>query len=611
MADHMITAQALVADGNLQGAWDLLSSDLGDQAGPELARYQMALSDIALRQGQRAAAATCAFNAAAALVNAGYWGDAATWLGEHVGRMPEDTAARLLYRDVLRHLASSLRAQEPDQAEQLDQTASDLEWEQAFLRSATPQAAIAWWRAMPRDNARQAVVREVCTVLPVLESDLKWSLYSLIEAEIPKDIAGHIYCLMASAAIVSNRPDCLLHRHLVERWSQDYVRPVIEQIEPLVLRTGPMVVPARLRIGFIDVTYLCGMINYRETLILPSLRALAEGPYDIFIYIYPGSAYHQVSNFDDIIPPGITARKIDLSLSGAEIIARDNIDVLLMMNGFLDNLPIQIFAARPAKRLALWIHTFGTYGPDLFDGTLIDEYSYNHLHAAMSYEPAVGREGYMVLLGPPADAPPIRSLPAKRNGFVTFGVLARPSKFGPQSYRLWAMVLKAVPGAKLRVYGTSLLLETAEAKMIEDMKKEGISSESVELSPYFESHGEYLEDIGGVDIVLDSYPFTGGLTTFEALWQGVPVVSLKSETPIGCNGLIYLSEVGLADCVVETAQEYCDRATQLAGDFEALEKLRYGLRDRMLRSRLMDIENFRDRFRRAMQQLLALPARGA
>lgn len=610
MSDLITRAQELLSNGQLQDAEDLLTHQLNNTTGLDQANALMLLSDIAWAQKKISHVKSYAFNAAAALINDGHLADALVWLGSHLNRLRDDVAARLLNRDLLRHLAALIANEAPDQAETFHLAANDLELERSFLRTATPKAAADWVRQRPWNSDSQAMIREICAVLPSLAPALRLELYLLIEDEIPSDLSEDLLGLMALTTILNTQPDCLLHRRLVERWSQEVVRPSLANIKPLVAPTGPLVAEQRLRVGFIDITYLCSLPNYRETLITPSLTALAQDLYDIFIYIYPGADYHIVSDFDNIIPPGITARKIDLSLAGAEIIAADNLDVLLLMNGYVQNLPFQFFLTRPAKRLALWMHTFGTYGPDLFDATLIDEYSFNNLHAQMSYEEPIGGGGILVLLGPPQDAPPISPLAMRKNGFATFGVLARPEKLGPYSYQLWVPILLALPNARLRLYGTGFMSDIDITQMKAEMMNAGLPMERIDFAPFIDGHANYLKDIGEVDIVLDSYPYTGGLTTFEALWQGIPVISRKSETPIGRSGFAYLSEAGMPELVVETAQDYSALAVSLARNMDRLEELRYGLRQTMQQSQLMDADRFRGRFRRAMEQLLALPARG-
>lgn len=606
MPDMIIKARELLAQGQLAGAEECLVFHLADATGVERAERLMLLTTIAQERQDWPSFAWHAYNAAAALVNAGYLADAAHWIAVHLERLPGDVRLRLLYRDVLRHLASST----VDQSEVFQKLADDLELEQCFLRMASPHAVIDWWQQLPQDAARPHVVREICQVLPTLSPSVAVPLFRLMEPEIPPDLVLGVEANVALMALLSPEPDCLLHRRLMERWSATELQTKRTGMRPLIAPVADRKTRERLRIGFVDLTYLSLMPNYRDVLLAPSWRALADGAADVFVYIYPWVGATVRPDLRDIVPAGVTGRWIESFQTIAQSIAADDLDVLLLTNGYLINMPVQIFAARPAYRMALWLHTFGTYGPDLFDGMVIDEHSYSDTHAQMSFEPPVGREGFPVLIGPSAVAPPIRPLPALDNGYITFGALARPHKFGSESYRLWASVVMSLPNARLCIHGTGMMDDASIQKLLTDLAAFGVPAERIDLAPYIDDHRDYLDAIGRIDIVLDAFPFNGGLTTFEALWQGVPVVSRYGEAPLSRSGLLYLTEAGLPELVAKDEREYQHIALTLAKDCERLVTMRRTLRDHLLRSRLMDAAAFRHRFHRAMEQLLALPARG-
>ena len=173
----------------------------------------------------------------------------------------------------------------------------------------------------------------------------------------------------------------------------------------------------------------------------------------------------------------------------------------------------------------------------------------------------------------------------------------RAAKVGPRVAAMWAEVLRRVPGSRLLVAGAgrspSLPRTLAEA---------GIDPDRVEVvgrGP----HERYLGAYRRVDVALDTYPYHGTTTTCDALWMGVPVVTMAGATHASRVGASLLSAVGLPDLVAGTPEQYVHTAAHLAGDLPRLAELRQTLRGRMAASGLRDEARFTRRLEAAYREM--------
>jgi len=199
-------------------------------------------------------------------------------------------------------------------------------------------------------------------------------------------------------------------------------------------------------------------------------------------------------------------------------------------------------------------------------------------------------DGY-VCYSPPAYAPDVGKLPAKENGFVRFGCFNNLAKLTPQVIRTWAKILRRVPASVL-VLKTYQFSETETAARVRDaFAAWGISRERIDLrgaSP----HRQFMAEYDQIDLVLDPFPYSGGLTTCEALWMGVPTVTLPGETFASRHSMSHLSNVGLGDWVAGDLDGYVELAVAKATDLVGLATLRAGLRARVKTSPLCDAPRF-------------------
>lgn len=199
-------------------------------------------------------------------------------------------------------------------------------------------------------------------------------------------------------------------------------------------------------------------------------------------------------------------------------------------------------------------------------------------------------DGY-VCYSPPSHAPDIGSLPAARRGAVTFGCFNNLAKITPRVIAAWGAILRQIPRARL-VLKTHQFAEAAiVTEMTAAFAAEGIAASRTELRGA-SAHRAFLGEYNDIDIALDPFPYSGGLTTCEALWMGVPTITLPGETFASRHSASHLSNVGLGDWVAADISDYIEMAVERSHDLVALAALRAGLRARTKASPLCDGPRF-------------------
>jgi predicted O-linked N-acetylglucosamine transferase (SPINDLY family) len=180
-------------------------------------------------------------------------------------------------------------------------------------------------------------------------------------------------------------------------------------------------------------------------------------------------------------------------------------------------------------------------------------------------------------------------LPARARGHITFGSFNHLAKVNEDVRVLWSRLLQSVPGSRLCMVGVNAG-ENCD-RLRATFERRGIAAEGLEIHGMLE-YGRYLELYREVDIALDSFPYNGGTTSCEALWMGVPVVTLAGTYGAARSGVSLMSTIGLRDLIAQTPDEYLSIARALAADLGRLSALRAAMRARMRASPLMDGQGF-------------------
>jgi predicted O-linked N-acetylglucosamine transferase (SPINDLY family) len=215
-------------------------------------------------------------------------------------------------------------------------------------------------------------------------------------------------------------------------------------------------------------------------------------------------------------------------------------------------------------------------------------------------------DGY-VCYDPPDYAPAVTPLPALERGQVTLGCFNNPTKITPQVIEVWARILRRLPGARLVLKFKGWSDRGVARRFAEMFALHAIDPGRLELLGH-SPQAELLAQYQRIDLALDPFPYSGGLTTCEALWMGVPVVTCPGETFASRHSLSHLSNVGLTETIAHDLDEYVELTVSLAGDLPRLAALRGGLRQRMAASPLCDgprfARNLVELLRRAWRQTM-------
>ncbi len=285
--------------------------------------------------------------------------------------------------------------------------------------------------------------------------------------------------------------------------------------------------------------------------------------------------------------------------AAARLIHSDGVDVLIDLSGHTAHNRLPVFAFKPAPVQVTWLGYFATTGVAAIDYLLADAVSVPPEHQDHFTEKIWYLPDTRLCFTPPRDAPDVTPLPALANGFVTFGSFQHLAKLNDDVLALWGQVMAALPRSRLRVQSKRLVDAGVRELLLKRLQQAGVAAERVTL------HGpvlrrEFQAAHAEVDLVLDSFPFPGGTTTCEALWMGVPTLTLAGDRLISRQGASLLTAAGLPSWIAHTPVQFVDKAVAFASDIPALATLRARLRAQVLDSPLFDAARFARHFETAL-----------
>jgi predicted O-linked N-acetylglucosamine transferase (SPINDLY family) len=277
----------------------------------------------------------------------------------------------------------------------------------------------------------------------------------------------------------------------------------------------------------------------------------------------------------------------------AELIRIDRIDILVDLSGHTAHYRLLVFARKPAPVQVSWLGYRDTTGLKAMDYRLTDAHADPPGTTELWHtEQLVRLPDCAWCFRPSEHAPAVSPPPRLRAGHITFGCFNARPKITVPLLKFWADILLGVPGSRLVLENQSLRDISTQQRLRTVMAKAGISSNRIDLENPTPELADHLASYGRVDIALDTFPYHGTTTTCEALWMGVPVVSLSGKTHPSRVGVALLKNVGLPELVAPTPEDYVQRTVELATDLPRLDGLRSTLRQRMQASPLMDAPRF-------------------
>ena len=353
--------------------------------------------------------------------------------------------------------------------------------------------------------------------------------------------------------------------------------------------------PQRLRVGIVSGD----LHNHPGGYFLESLLMNLD-PARIELIAYPTDTHSDA--LTERIKPFFAAWKPlhkQSDADAARLIHADGVHVLLDLAGHTEQNRLPIFAWKPAPVQATWLGYFATTGVKEMDYLLADTVGVPEEQRKDFTETIWYLPDTRLCFTAPATDLQVATLPALQNGFVTFGCFQNLSKVVDEVLVLWGKVLGSVAGAKLRWQCRQLGDSTVAEAFAERLRKHGIDLARVTMHGAV-SREEYLAAHAEVDVILDTFPYPGGTTTCEALWMGVPTLTLAGDTLLARQGASMLTAAGLPEWIANSEAEYIGKATSLTGDLPGLAKLRAGLREQVKASPLFDAKRFARNFEDAL-----------
>jgi predicted O-linked N-acetylglucosamine transferase (SPINDLY family) len=344
----------------------------------------------------------------------------------------------------------------------------------------------------------------------------------------------------------------------------------------------------RLRVGYVSPDFRRHAVAY---FVEPVLRAHDRSRFEVICYAEVPSGDNITERFRSLSDGWRqTCGMTDEAL--AATIESDAIDILVDLAGHTRGNRLPVFARKPAPVQVNFLGYCNTSGLESMDWRVTDRTA-DPAGAERFYTERLRRlEPCFFCYGPPGGAPEVSALPAMSSGTITFGSLSTPAKIGTAVIDLWVKVLHACSGSRLLIARRSLKGEV-RTRFERAFASAGIGPGRVELCHAipsgFQSH---LGVYGRIDISLDTFPWSGHTTSCEALYMGVPTVTLTGDRHASRMVASLLRGVGLPHLVADTPEAYITIARNLAADIPALARLRAGLRAQFLASPVCDAEGF-------------------
>jgi len=276
----------------------------------------------------------------------------------------------------------------------------------------------------------------------------------------------------------------------------------------------------------------------------------------------------------------------------ADLVRGDGVDILVDLSGHTKYNRLPMFARKPAPVQITWLGYPATTGIEAIDYRITDAIADPAGAEDLTSETLIRLPSGFLCYSPPREALPVGALPASSAGHITFGSFNSLAKLNPVVIGLWKAILAAVPGSRLLIKAQAIVDRDTRAHCLGRLAAQGIAPDCLDFVPGTQTLSEHLATYNRVDIALDPFPYNGATTTCEALWMGVPVVTLAGDRHAGRVGASLLTRIGMEDMVAHTSAAYVAAAVALASDAVRLSALRARMRDRISASPLTDAVSF-------------------
>ncbi|MCG7325927.1 glycosyltransferase [Achromobacter sp. ACRQX] len=382
---------------------------------------------------------------------------------------------------------------------------------------------------------------------------------------------------------------------LCKKWGQIFTPPMTA-LRPIPRDRSPDKI---LRVGLISDGFRQHPVG---AMITPAVVHLER--YGVELFMYSSSSAQ-----DDVtakLKSAATKWSSIFNVSDDDVATRirnDSIDILIDLSGHNAGTRMKAIASEPAPVIVKWVGgLINTTGVAAIDYLITDAVQ-TPLGSDTSYtEKLIRMPDDYVCYMPPARIPDVSALPSIRNGYITFGCFNNPTKVNDVLLGEWAKLLHAVPGSRLFLKGGSFGTQDLRRRTLETLGGYGIGPERIRMEGQ-SHHFDLLNSYSEVDIALDPWPYSGGLTTCEALLMGVPVITMPGPTFAGRHSATHLVHAGMPELIVQSWEEYRARASSLASDIVSLATIRSHLRRILLESPVCNGEKYARHLGKALRAI--------
>ena len=370
------------------------------------------------------------------------------------------------------------------------------------------------------------------------------------------------------------------------------------QTEPLFSPRSSLLTKKRLRIGYVSGDFRKHSVAY---FFEPLLQHHNSNVFETF-------CYYNNSSIDEMTKSLIAASDHWRPIAGisdtdvADLIRNDKIDILVDLSGHTSKNRLLVFARKPAPIQVAWLGYPNTTGLSAIDYRFTDIIAdpigkADELHSESLVRLANGFQCYKGNKAVHLNS----ELPFKRQGHITFGSFNNLTKVTPEVIKVWSHILHEVPKSSLVLKAKQLKYNPSQ--YLDFFKQDGITEDRITLLGRMPSMNDHLELYNKVDICLDPFPYNGATTTCEALWMGVPVITLLGDRHVGRVGASILTNIGLTNFIAQDIDGYILLAVEIAAKTNYLQDIREGLRDKMQRAPLCDGRSFASDVESAYQEM--------
>ena len=412
--------------------------------------------------------------------------------------------------------------------------------------------------------------------------------------------------MAALATIIPGSPGCDNRAVLEARqaWAQRYLPPP----RPATRFAGRRcAADVRIRVGYVSSFFqnrnwmkpVWSLINRHDERKF-DLHLFSDAPESAVKDGYQGrGTFHDISGLD--------------SEAAADLIEESGIDLLIDLNGYSSLRRLALFALRPAPAVAGWFNMFATTGMPCYDYLIGDAEVVPPEEEQFYCEKILRVPGSYLTFEVAYPAPEVAPSPCASKRSFTFGCLAPLYKITPEVIAAWSRILEQAPESALLLRNAQLKSGAVQEFVWRQFGERGVSPERIRLQGPAE-HYQFLETYGRIDLALDTFPYNGGTTTTESIWQGVPVLTFRGDRWVSRTSASILRAGGLGEFIAPDLDAYVSTAAKMALEpamRRKLAELRVNMRERLRASPVCDAAAFARNMERLYEQMVFWPEGGA